>query len=108
MLGLVPIPLERGLSAFPSGVVFLIPPVWIFELFHVVALFVVDRSFLFGGLSAMTISRNIRGNLITPCHEPSRFRQEFTVQLNFVGRSRKRGKHPMARLSPAGYFTAKL
>jgi len=52
--------------------------------------------FFFNFLSAMTISLNIRGNLIAPCNEPSRFVQGFIVQPNFVRASRKRGEHPMA------------
>jgi hypothetical protein len=55
MLGLIPIPLERSLGAFPCGIVFLVPPVWIFVLVHVVALVVFDRLF-FSVFSAMTIS----------------------------------------------------
>jgi hypothetical protein len=34
VLGLIPIPFERGLGAFLCGIVFFIPPVWIFVLVH--------------------------------------------------------------------------
>jgi hypothetical protein len=34
MLGLIPISLERGFSAFPCGIIFIGPPGWIFVLVH--------------------------------------------------------------------------
>jgi hypothetical protein len=39
MLGLIPISLERGFSAFPCGIIFIGPPGWIFVLVHNFACF---------------------------------------------------------------------
>src|ERR1017187_1245955 len=53
---------------------------WFMMLFFVC----LTGRFFFSFFSAMTISWNIRENLIAPCYEPSCFLQGFIDQLNFV------------------------
>src|SRR5664280_2491456 len=97
MLGLIPIPLKRGFSAFPCGIIFIGPPSWIFVLVHNFVCFMfyfqLNRSgSCYGVLWGVTLPKN--------CMKIGKVKIAKTAKTAVVGISHERnGQCDLARLA---------